>query len=237
MSKKKILLICLALCFRLIIFAETDEQRNILNEYNIVLNRVMYSKQSGFCFDGAEFIPELKTPGSETSFFIEAQNIYLKVINTAENKTYFTRCFDVKKIDDELAVNSEFKLYPLMTVTGHWNFFKLAKKLNVTICDDATCKNVEMTLYEINEKPLSVKNGIFFTFKDGAEKKAVNVQVVLNAKALPSVNINEEEKKAAAIFKKMENHFTSAQIQEKKKEFYNSLKSVINFNDEASSKN
>ncbi|AGT42823.1 hypothetical protein [Treponema pedis] len=215
--KKIFFFLTLFICFTA--FAETTKEQNlILTEYTALLNRIKYSKQSGFCFDGTEFIAETETEGSEHSFFVAEKNIYIKVVNTEDKNTYFTRCFDIKEEVGYLAVNSKFKLQPSIPVTGHWNFIKIGKKLNVTVCTDETCRNIEITLYEINEKPLDVKDGIFFTFKKGAEKKAKNVNITLNAKALPSINIEKEKKEADIILKKMEAYFSKEQINAKKEE-------------------
>lgn len=224
MKKNKIL--CSMFFLSLVFALWGNEGKKLLEDYEAVLSRIRYSKTSGFCYDGKTEIKEKMAEGSENSFFAEQKNIYLKVKNTKENKVYYTRCFDLKEYSGKLAAAENYQIEPVVKITGHWNFFKIGKKLNVTVCSGETCKNTEITLYEINEVPLEIKDGIFFKFDESKEKKASNFNITLNAKPMPVIDIKEEETKMNEIFKKMEKHFTPAQIKEKKEAFYKILKSL-----------
>lgn len=83
-----------------------------------------------------------------------------------------------------------------------------------------------MTLYEINETPRKIKDGIFFEFDESEKKEALNFNVTLNTKPMPAIDIKAEEAKMNEILKKMEQYFTAAQIKEKKEAFYKTLKSL-----------
>lgn len=83
-----------------------------------------------------------------------------------------------------------------------------------------------MTLYEINETPKNIKDGIFFEFDESEKKEALNFSISLNAKPMPIIDIKEEEAKMNEILRKMEKYFTAAQIKEKKDVFYKALASL-----------
>ncbi|UTC68425.1 MULTISPECIES: hypothetical protein [unclassified Treponema] len=225
MKKNKILCSMFVL-FVLVFNLWGNEGKKLLEDYETVLTRIRYSKTSGFCHDGKTRIKEEKVKGSENSFFAEKTNIYLKVKHTKENKVYYTRCFDLKEYGGKLAAAANYQIEPAVKITGHWNFFKIGKKLNITVCSGETCKNTEMTLYEINGEPAEIKDGIFFKFDESKEKKAVNFAIALNEKPMPIIDVKEEEAKMNEILKKMEKHFTAAQIKEKKEAFSKALKAL-----------
>lgn len=88
----------------------------------------------------------------------------------------------------------------------------MGKKLNITVCDDNTCKNTELELYVIQGEPLTVTDGIFLTFAQGAEKKAETYTVSTNAKGLPEINLADEKKFAANAFEKNASRFSRKPI-------------------------
>ncbi len=226
MNIKKNIIICTVFIFGIYVAAESSAQNKLLLEYEAVYNKVKYSKQCGFCYDGINRIPESKTEGTEHSFFVEEENIYLKVINTITKETYFTRCFDIQELQGTLAINESFKLKPQITVDGHWNFSKMGKNLNITVCNDTTCRNIEIPLFEITAKPEKVIDGIFFRFKENSAKKPASIHISLNAKALPAINIKEEQAAMKTILKKMEKYFTASQIKEKEDAFNKLIKTM-----------
>ena len=203
-----------------------NERTKLLENYETALMRIRYSKTSGFCHDGKTGIKEETVKGGENSFFIEQTNIYLKVKNIKENKVYYTRCFELQDDNGKLAAAVNYQIEPAVKIRGHWNFFKIGKKLNITVCSGEKCKNTEMTLYEINETPRKIKDGIFFEFDESEKKEALNFNVTLNTKPMPAIDIKAEEAKMNEILKKMEQYFTAAQIKEKKEAFYKTLKSL-----------
>lgn len=223
---KKNLIIYTVFIFGLYVAAESSAQNKLLLEYEAVYNKVKYAKQCGFCYDGINKISESKTEGSEHSFFVEEENIYLKVMHTTTKETYFTRCFDIQEINGVLAINPSYKLKPQIIVDGHWKFLKMGKNLAITVCNDDTCRNIEIPLFEINEKPKKIMDGIFFSFKESSAKKPASIHISLNTKALPVINIKEEQAAMKSILKKMEQYFTASQIKEKETEFNTLLKKI-----------
>ncbi|MEL3909366.1 MAG: hypothetical protein P1P64_10235 [Treponemataceae bacterium] len=205
--KKKILLV---FCFfiYLTLSAQTVNQKKLIEEYNALLNRVRYSKHSGFCFDGQNFITEIKTKGNEHSFFLDNKTIYLKVVNVKTGETYFTRCFELSVINGVLAVNKNYRLEQNIRVKDDWSFFRLGKNLNLSICSGTTCKNISLDLYEIIGKPLSVKDGLFLTFPKGTEKQAFNVNPTVNYKAIPEFDLAKEQKNAKSLMGKIRANFS-----------------------------
>lgn len=224
--KKNKILYSIFLVFIAVFSLWGNEGSKLLEDYETVLMRIRYSKTSGFCHDGKTEIREEKIKGSENSFFTEQKNIYLKVKNIKENKVYYTRCFELQEDNGKLAAAANYQIEPAVKITGHWNFFKIGKKLNITVCSGEKCKNTEMTLYEINETPKNIKDGIFFEFDESEKKEALNFSISLNAKPMPIIDIKEEEAKMNEILKKMEKYFTAAQIKEKKDAFYKALASL-----------
>lgn len=226
MKSKRNLIIWLVFIFGMYIAAENSVQNTLLLEYEAVYNAVKYAKQCGFCYDGINRIAENKTEGSEHSFFVEEENIYLKVIHTTTKETYFTRCFDIKEINGILAINPSFRLKPQIIVDGHWKFSKIGKNLTITVCNDTSCRNIAIPLFEVTEKPEKVMDGIFFSFKEQSVKKPDSIHITLNAKAVPLIHIAEEQATMKTILKKMEQYFTASQIKEKEAEFNQLLKII-----------
>ena len=205
-------------------FAQTRAE--VLQEYDAALNRIKYASVCGFCFDGAARVPEQKRVGSEHSFFVQDQNVFLKVTDSRDKKTYYTRCFDIKNINGKLSINETVRIVPEIRAEGTWHFSKLGKKLNITVCTDTSCKNIPIPLYEITEKPLSVKDGILFSFKDGGKKTAENPAITFNTKAEPLVDTAVQAEKIRALFKLMEKDFAPSEIKEKRTEFEAVLKAA-----------
>ena len=218
MTHLKKMLLLLGFVASVFAFGETAEQKELVAEYDALLNRVRYATKCGFCFDGRSFVGEVKNKGGEQSFFIEEKNVYLKVKSKKNGATSFTRCFDLTEQNGVLAVNAEYVLTQKIPLASHWNFFKMGKKLNITVCDDNTCKNTELELYVIQGEPLTVTDGIFLTFAQGAEKKAETYTVSINAKGLPEINLADEKKFAETLLKKMQAVFPESQFSKMKAE-------------------
>ena len=79
MTHLKKMLLLLGFVASVFAFGETAEQKELVAEYDALLNRVRYVTQCGFCFDGLSFVGEVKNKGDEQSFFIEEIYVYLKV--------------------------------------------------------------------------------------------------------------------------------------------------------------
>ncbi|MEL3903645.1 MAG: hypothetical protein P1P63_00795 [Treponemataceae bacterium] len=222
MTQKKRLFFLLVVGFTALGFlsAQTAEQKKLLLEYEALLNRVQYATQCGFCFDGKNHVGEEKTKGSEHSFFVAEQNVYLQVKNKKTGAIYYTRSFDLVDVNGSLAVNADYVVTQNIRITGHWNFFKMGKKLNVTVCTDNTCKNTEIDLYEINAKPVAVTDGVFLTFAKGVEKKAQIATVSINAKGVPVINLANEKKNAEVLLKKIKKTFSQSE--------YNKMQADLN---------
>lgn len=212
---KKILFFFLFFIY-LTLSAQTETQKKLIEEYEALLNRVRYSKQVGFCFDGKNFITEVKTKGNEHSFFLQNKNIYLKVVNIKTGETYFTRCFELSVIDGVLAVNKDYRLKQTR-VKDNWSFFKLGKNLNINLCSGTTCKNINVELYEITEKPTSVKDGLFLTFLRCNEKQAVNIDPDINYKALSDFDFVKEQKNADFLMSKIRACFPASEATQMQK--------------------
>lgn len=192
-------------------------KKNTELEYEAALNRVRYAAVCGFCFDGITNINEQKTAGSKHSFFTQNRNVFLKVIDRADKTVYYTRCFDIKEVNGLLAVSETAVLYPEIKIdkNGHWNFSKIGKNLNITICTDTACKNIPLPLYETTEKPVKVKDGILLLFKEETKLKTVKTDIQLNAKGLPALDIQKETEKTKKLLEKIKKDLSPLEIKEK----------------------
>lgn len=212
MKRKSIFLALTMIVVSSSVFAQTAKQKALTDEYNRLLNRIQYAQVCGFCFDGTDMIPEVKTKGSEHSFFIENPNVYLKVQRVKDKKFFYTRCFELVEIAQKLYINENYALAPsIKTKGGHWNFLQLSKDLNVTVCTDQACQNVKLELYETNEKPIAVEDGIFVSFASDP-KKCTGVKALVNASSLPALDKSAELKKIDALLQTMEKYFTADEI-------------------------
>lgn len=217
MNYKKNLTLTLMLLLGYFMFAEDCTQHKLLEEYNALYNRIKYAKQPGFCYDGLNKIKEEKVAGSEHSFYVTEENVYLQVVETDTKKIFYTRCFDITELGGQLAINSKFKLLPKIKIDGHWHFAKIGKTLNVIICSDENCINTEIPLYEINDTPIDIIDGIFLSFKDGVSKKASNAKISTKTKPMPVIDLQAEKTNIANLIKKMKGKISQKDIAEKQK--------------------
>ncbi len=223
---KKNILISILLLLTLCIFAENSTQKELEQEYNRIYNRVKYCKSNGFCFDGKNKIKEVKEKAGENSFFIEKDNVYIKVYNKTMNKYFYSRHFELKCIKGKLVLEENYEVEPSISLKGHWSVFQIGNILSVTLCGRNTCKNFEVELYEINAKPISIQDGVFYEFKEADVKLAKNFKLKLNSKAKPDINIKIEKEEMNKILKKMSKYFTKKQIADKKKAFDSLIKNL-----------